>query len=87
MEPFLPLNAAPASTGDRPNLRVTVVSQMQNTQTFKPLSHSAASIAAAHKADCEPRVTLQRDGNRISGIQIQCNCGQAIELACVYDPA
>ena len=32
----------------------------------------------------EPRVTLQRDGERVSSIRIQCSCGQVIELACVY---
>jgi hypothetical protein len=34
----------------------------------------------------EPRVSIQRDGNRITHLRIQCGCGQVIDLACVYDP-
>jgi hypothetical protein len=31
-----------------------------------------------------PKVTLQRDNNVVTGIRIECACGQVIELACVY---
>jgi len=31
-----------------------------------------------------PKVTLQRQGDVVSAIRIQCACGQVIELACVY---
>jgi hypothetical protein len=34
----------------------------------------------------EPRVTIQRDGDRITHLRIQCPCGQIMDLACVYDP-
>jgi hypothetical protein len=29
-------------------------------------------------------VTLRRNGDVVSGIRIQCKCGQVIDLACVY---
>jgi len=32
----------------------------------------------------QPVVTLQRNGDVVSGIRIQCGCGQVIELACTY---
>ena len=32
----------------------------------------------------KPVVTLQRNGEVISGIRIQCACGQVIDLSCVY---
>jgi hypothetical protein len=39
------------------------------------------------KKNCEPRVMLQRDGERITNIRIQCSCGQVMDLACDYgDP-
>jgi hypothetical protein len=39
----------------------------------------------AHSEPCsEPTITLQRNGEVISGIRIQCKCGQVIELSCVY---
>ncbi len=34
---------------------------------------------------CEPRISLQREGDRVNGIRIQCTCGQVIDLACVYE--
>jgi hypothetical protein len=33
----------------------------------------------------EPRVTVQREGDRVTHLRIQCTCGQIMELACVYD--
>ena len=33
----------------------------------------------------QPVVTLQRDGDRVTGIRIECSCGQVIDLACSYD--
>ncbi len=34
---------------------------------------------------CEPRVTVQRDANRVTHLRIQCTCGQIMDLACLYD--
>jgi hypothetical protein len=31
-----------------------------------------------------PKVTLQRQGEVVSAIRIQCSCGQVIELSCLY---
>ena len=31
-----------------------------------------------------PKVTLQKQGEVVTGIRIQCPCGQVIELRCVY---
>ena len=37
------------------------------------------------KKFCEPRVSVQRDGDRVTNIRIQCTCGQMMDIACVYD--
>ena len=37
-------------------------------------------------AKCEPRISLEREGDRIRRIHIECSCGQVIDLACVYNP-
>ena len=44
------------------------------------------ALAPAHAAqNCPPpKVTLQRQGEVVSAIRIQCSCGQVIELICVY---
>lgn len=31
-----------------------------------------------------PKVTVQKDGDKVTQIRIQCTCGQVIELACQY---
>jgi hypothetical protein len=33
---------------------------------------------------CAPVITLQRSGDVITAIRVQCSCGQIIELTCVY---
>jgi hypothetical protein len=42
-----------------------------------------ASTSPAHNC-AQPKVTLQRQGEVVTGIRIQCSCGQVIELRCVY---
>lgn len=32
----------------------------------------------------KPSVTLQRQGELVTGIRIQCGCGRVIDLACIY---
>lgn len=42
----------------------------------------SASVPPAHHIP-QPKVTLQRQGDVVTGIRIQCSCGQVIELKCV----
>jgi hypothetical protein len=90
-ESFVPLTpASPHPAGERREFRATVISQSGQAQTFQSISAAAIpSIAnpSAHAGNCEPKVSLQRERNRVTGIHIQCSCGQVIELSCVYDAA
>jgi hypothetical protein len=55
-------------------------------QSLEPLRPAALNGAnGAEKKICEPRVTVQRDGSRVTHLRIQCTCGQILDLACVYD--
>lgn len=47
-------------------------------------SGATAASGAAACAAREPVVTLQKDGDRVTGIRVECGCGQVIELACTY---
>jgi len=55
-----------------------------------PPPQSASAVAAtaapvpAPGGCAKPVVTLQRQGDVVSSIRIQCGCGQVIELNCVY---
>lgn len=87
---FLPLTSA--TSGDKGReFRVTVIPQAGSVPGFKNLAHVGATETANGSVsalkNCEPRLSLQRDGDRIASIRIQCSCGQVMELACVYDEA
>jgi len=53
-------------------------------------SLTAPAIAAvqrgepAQDSNCRPTVTLERDGDNVRQIRIQCTCGDVIELDCAY---
>jgi hypothetical protein len=87
-ESFVPLTAAPPS-GENREFRVTLVPQTGPAQIFQTLEQIASGAAPGtsldSKTNCEPRLSLQRDGERITNIRIQCTCGQMMDLACVYD--
>lgn len=85
---FVPLAVGAPSTKDRTDFRVTVLRDTPAAAAFQPLNqpHAAApnTIPGAHAHAHEPQVTLQREGDRVTGIHIQCGCGRMIELGCVY---
>jgi hypothetical protein len=94
-ESFVPLTSpSPRAAGERLAFQATVIAEpgaAQKLQAFTPAVVSSATSAAAPapqpQAACEPKVSVQREGNRVTGIQILCSCGQVIDLACVYEAA
>lgn len=56
--------------------------EVSNTSNLKaaPSPSSAGSPPAA----CEPKITLERQGETVTHIRIQCSCGQVTELKCEY---
>jgi hypothetical protein len=62
---------------------------MPNSETTPAFSPLQAATAASHahgagSSNAKPTVVLQRDGERVTGIRIDCPCGQVIELDCSY---
>ena len=87
---FVPLTAAPALP-ERRDFSVTVVPGAEkkpekNFQSLEPLRAAPAPVVEENKT-CEPRVSVQRDGGRVTHLRIQCTCGQVMDLACLYDSA
>lgn len=76
--PLLPAADGPASASAR--LRILPAESVPTR--FQPVSPKAA----AREPSCEapPIVKLQREGERVTRICIQCSCGQVIELNCEY---
>jgi hypothetical protein len=86
-ESFVPLTTVTA-VDEKREFRVTVIPQAEPARTFQTLGQVATAAAengGAHAKTCEPRLSVQRDGERITNIRVQCSCGQVMELACVYD--
>ena len=81
-ESFIPLNAAAPVLRERSDFKVTVVKDATNLRPFHPLGRPASAVPGSPA--CEPKVTMQREGDRVTGIHIQCTCGQMIELSCDY---
>ena len=84
---FVPLSAAPAPPAAR-EFRLAVLNAPGAEK--KPVFHSLEPLRpaagnGAEKKICEPRVTVQRDGARVTHLRIQCTCGQIMDLACLYD--
>ena len=80
--------AAPAPPSER-EFAVTVTPSgapktEKNFQTLEPL-RPIAPVNTSENKTCEPRVTVQRDGNRVTHLRIQCTCGQVMDLACLYE--
>jgi hypothetical protein len=87
--PFVPARtgaqSAPASAA-KPFNPITAQSlAVQPAGT--PAGAGVSSVHACGSASANaavPAVTLQRDGDRITHIRVQCGCGQVIELECSY---
>jgi hypothetical protein len=80
---FVPFVTAPASAGQTALFQLKVLPQAEAKAVFEPLPEGAKPELPA-KACGQPSVTLQRQGEVVSGIRIECGCGQVIELACAY---
>ena len=83
---FVPLRgpaapvAAPFSA-----LAVKVLPQGAAQPAFQPVPSRSAEPSQQSSAACgEPVVTLQRDGDIVARIRIQCGCGRVLDLDCSY---
>ena len=80
-EAFVPLTPAPAA-GARGEFRVTVIPQAASpAAAFQTLPAAGPAPGKAR----EPRVTIQREGDRVTGLRVQCACGQVLDLSFVYE--
>lgn len=64
------------------NFRLTIVPQAQEAAPFQPVA--AAVPNSPPTASKEPQVSVEREGDRITRIRVQCCCGQVVELNCAY---
>ena len=88
-ESFKPLTSAAPVVQEQSEFRATVVPNSNKVRPFQSLDQqlpvSEETAATVSQKKCEPRVSVQRDGNIVTSIRIECSCGQVIDVACVYD--
>jgi hypothetical protein len=86
-EPFVPFGPGTAagvkSAGAATNLKVVPKDAAASFSPFQP-TPGAHAHGVASGGSGEPTVTLQKEGDKIVGIRVECACGQVIELACSY---
>jgi hypothetical protein len=85
---FVPLAMAPAKKPSREDFQVLVAPCPEKARRLGELAPPAVQAVGQNGSVslCQPKVALHREGDCIIGIQIQCSCGQVIDLSCVYPP-
>jgi hypothetical protein len=81
---FTPL-LMPAFAAEEPAFAPLSLKLLTSAAASTPIDAvKPAGAEAASPAACAPVITLQRNGDTVSRIRVQCSCGQVIELNCVY---
>ena len=81
---FTPVSAAVATAASADPGSPSAVADPKAVRPFRPIAGGGASDPPPPLVAGEPKVTFERDGDRITCIRIKCGCGHTIELACSY---
>jgi hypothetical protein len=81
-ESFAPLVPATAGSQEAAFTSIQLKGLAPRTAQSAPTAPGAARSEPG--ACSNPVVTLRRNGETVSGIRIQCGCGQVVDLACVF---
>ena len=89
---FVPLvpGALPTSAPPIAPMRLKPVSlspaifEPTTTANLKPELTAPAPAATPHVQHGPPKITLEKQGDTITHIRIECSCGQITELKCEY---
>ena len=85
-EAFVPLAVTAAAGTRREDFRVLMAERPELARPLHDLNATGVHAAGLPpgSSKCEPKVSLQKDADRIIGIHIECSCGQVIDLKCSY---
>lgn len=81
--PFGPDTVSARASTSAPTATLKVIPGEAAEKTFAPLT-AAVLHGGADSKHGAPSISLQKEGDRITGVRIECGCGQVIELACDY---
>ena len=80
---FVPfLASAPAVSSTETGSASKKTADPKSAKAFRLVADGACPSGPAVAG--EPKVTVERDGDRVTRIRIQCGCGHTTELACEY---
>jgi len=82
-QPFLPTpvtHHAPFRALD--NVAATAAFVALASNDHGPQTTGTACAHSAGQTSAKPTLTLQRDGDRVTHVRVECGCGQVIELEC-----
>ncbi len=79
--PTLPPNPAPAPTSPPPSNSAPTAPAFPSPV---PAASTPTQAKESHPAHGKPIVTLQREGDKVTRIRVQCGCGETIDLDCLY---
>lgn len=82
--PFGPATLAALVTKTDIPPQLKVVPANDAAGTFSPLLSTTGTFHGSTKAHNAASVSVQKDGDRVTGIRVECTCGQVIEISCSY---
>jgi hypothetical protein len=85
-ESFVPLSPFSFARMDSPARSSTAspTASSPDASGFEALVANSPDPTRSPDPACKPSVTLQRKGDIVTGIRIQCSCGRVTDLTCVY---
>jgi hypothetical protein len=88
IDQFVPLVATMPSAESR-EFQITIIPQGEQAQSFQSvpnggLATGGQALPGKHGG---PVLSVQRENGQITHIKIQCNCGQVIDVECLYKEA
>lgn len=82
--PLVPGAASQANLGSPTRLKPIAPQTPSSFQPTIPTKTDPAPAPASHIPHGPPKVTLEKLGEVITHIRIECSCGQVTELKCDY---
>ena len=82
---FIPLAVGPTAKGKTEEFHLLVAAHPEKARPLSDFNPACMGVPSGSVVPgCEPRVAVQKEGECITGIHIQCSCGQVIDLKCAY---
>jgi hypothetical protein len=84
-QPFVPLAPGVLPTTLPTSTRLKPISVTPSTfEPSNPSKPKPEPTVSTHTSHTPPKITLERQGETITHIRVECGCGQVTEIKCEY---